>query len=100
MVAISVLGGLAAFLVFMVAGMWATIRVQREKHENLKAYVLHLESHERRAAQDADVPPHAIRFVSVPANGVADDNNDRATDVSEFLAFDLASMGSDRPTLT
>jgi hypothetical protein len=100
------LGGLVFALLLIVAGLWATVRRERGAHRHtrermsrLEGYVLHLESHERRAAQDADVRPHAIRFVVVRDEAEAADD-DRPTDVDTMQPINLAAMGNNRPTLT
>lgn len=87
----AVLGGLLVFAMFVIAGLWATVRVQRIKIK---------EQDERIAAMVDYVPPRAVQFVVDPVAAFGLDPMERATEPGDPPTFDLKSMGDNRPTWT
>lgn len=106
---VAFLGGFVVILCVIVAGLWSTVRRERQQRtsaetrvDQLQKYVGELESNERREKLDADVPPRAVQYVVERADDavypVVDDG--RTTDTDGFGVLDLAAMGNDRLTLT
>lgn len=87
---VGVLGGMLVFAMVVVAGMWATIRSQREQIKAKDGRIAELVDH---------VPPRAVQFVVDGPAVFGVQVDDRATDVGAPPMIDLAAMGNDRKTL-
>ncbi len=102
---VAFLGGLVVALLFVVAGLWATVRKERtgrarseSRMDAMESYVTQLEANHQRVSED--VPPRAVQFVVVRVGEHAEEPSDeRITDVCALPTFDLQSMGDSRPTL-
>lgn len=88
---VAILGCMLVFALVVIAGLWATVRTQREELEERDA---------RIAAMIDYVPPRAVQFVVDTAGVFGADELERATEPGDPPAFDLKSMADNRPTLT